>query len=85
MEELYKEGKIKAIGISNSTPAQYEDLMSVAKIKPAVNQIETHAFFQEVDCYNYLKKTGVQPEAWAPFAEDRNGLFTNETLASIGR
>ena len=85
MEELYKEGKIKAIGVSNFTPAQYEDLMLVAKIKPAINQIETHAFFQEIDSYGYLKKKGVQMEAWAPFAEGRNGLFTNETLASIGK
>ncbi|MCH5719838.1 aldo/keto reductase [Niabella hibiscisoli] len=85
MEELYKEGKIKAIGISNFTPAQYKDLMSVAKIKPAVNQIETHAFFHEMDSYNDLKKNGVQMEAWAPFAEGRNGLFTNQTLADIGK
>lgn len=85
MEELYKEGKIKAIGISNFTPAQYNDLMSVAKTKPAVNQIETHAFFHEMDSYNDLKKNGVQMEAWAPFAEGRNGLFTNQTLADIGK
>ncbi len=85
MEELYKAGKIKAIGISNFTPAQYKDLMSVAKIKPAVNQIETHAFFHEMDSYNDLKKNGVQMEAWAPFAEGRNGLFTNPTLAAIGK
>lgn len=85
MEELYKEGKIKAIGISDFTPAQYNDLMLAAKIKPAVNQIETHAFFQEVESYTYFKKTGVQTEAWAPFAEGRNGLFTNQTLADIGK
>jgi 2,5-diketo-D-gluconate reductase A len=85
MEELYKEGKIKAIGISNFTPAQYKDLMSVAKIKPAVNQIETHAFFHEMGSYNDLKKNNVQMEAWAPFAEGRNGLFTNQTLADIGK
>ncbi|GAB3417459.1 aldo/keto reductase [Niabella aquatica] len=85
MEELYKAGKIKAIGISNFTPAQYNDLMSVATIKPAVNQIETHAFFHEIDSYNDLKKNGVQMEAWAPFAEGRNGLFTNPTLADIGK
>jgi len=85
MEDLYKDGKIKAIGISNFTPAQYADLMSVAKIKPAVNQIETHAFFHEMDSYSDLKKNGVQMEAWAPFAEGRNGLFTNQTLADIGK
>ncbi|UEG53450.1 aldo/keto reductase [Mucilaginibacter daejeonensis] len=85
MEELYKEGKIKAIGISNFTPAQYEDLMSVAKIKPAVNQIETHAFFQEKDSYTYMNTHGVRTEAWAPFAEGRNGLFTNQALADIGK
>lgn len=85
MEELYQGGKIKAIGISNFTPAQYEDLMSVAKIKPAVNQIETHAFFQEKDSYNYMNTHGIRTEAWAPFAEGRNGLFTNQTLADIGK
>ncbi|MGE9313331.1 aldo/keto reductase [Niabella sp. CJ426] len=85
MEELNKAGKIKAIGISNFTPAHYKDLMSVATIKPAVNQIETHAFFHEMDSYNDLKKNDVQMEAWAPFAEGRNGLFTNPTLAAIGK
>lgn len=85
MEELHKEGKIKAIGISNFTPAQYDDLMSVAKIKPAINQIETHAFFQEKDPFNYFSKHDVRTEAWAPFAEGRNGLFTNQTLADIGK
>lgn len=85
MEELYREDKIKAIGISNFTPAQYEDLMSVAKIKPAINQIETHAFFQEKDSYTYMNTHGVRTEAWAPFAEGRNALFTNQTLADIGK
>jgi 2,5-diketo-D-gluconate reductase A len=85
MEELYNAGKIKAIGVSNFDHAQITDLIAKNKIKPAVNQIETHAFFQENDAYKDLKKLGVQMEAWAPFAEGRNGLFTNKTLAEIGK
>lgn len=85
MEDLYKAGRIKAIGISNFEPGQVTELLSYAKVKPAVNQIETHAYFQEQSAYEFLKLHHVQMEAWAPFAEGRNGLFTNETLAQIGR
>jgi 2,5-diketo-D-gluconate reductase A len=85
MEELYKEGRIKAIGISNFTPEQYADFMLEAKIKPAVNQIESHVFFQQMDSYKDLKKNEVHFEAWTPFAQGRNGLFTNEVLAEIGK
>lgn len=85
MEELYKEGKIKAIGVSNFDPKQYDELMAEAKIKPVVNQVETHAFFQEIPSYNDLKQNGVQMEAWSPLAQGRNGLFTNSTLAEIGK
>jgi 2,5-diketo-D-gluconate reductase A len=85
MEELYHEGKIKAIGVSNFEPAQLDDLIANNEVKPAINQIETHAFFQEGKAYDYLKQHGVQMEAWAPFAEGRHGLFTNATLAVIGR
>ncbi|UKT65962.1 aldo/keto reductase [Pedobacter mucosus] len=84
MEELYKEGKIKSIGVSNFNPKQYDELMTDAKIKPVVNQVETHAFFHEVASYNDLKQNGVQMEAWSPLAQGRNGLFTNSTLAEIG-
>lgn len=85
MEELYAAGKIKAIGVSNFDPSQLADLLSYAKVKPAVNQIETHAFFQEHVLYDELKKKVVQMEAWSPFAAGRNGIFTNPTLAAIGK
>ncbi|KAF2329041.1 aldo/keto reductase [Flavobacterium daemonense] len=85
MEELYKAGKIKAIGISNFDSKQMADLLSYAEVKPAVNQIETHAFYQEIQAYNELKQHHIQMEAWAPFAEGRNGLFTNEVLAKIAK
>ncbi len=85
MEELYKAGKIKAIGISNFDPAQVADLLSYAQVKPAVNQIETHAYFQQTNDDTALKKHNIQMEAWAPFAEGRNGLFTNETLTQIAK
>jgi 2,5-diketo-D-gluconate reductase A len=85
MEELYAAGKIKAIGVSNFDFAQLKDLIDNNKVKPAVNQIETHAFFQEGEAYDYLKKLGIQMEAWSPFAEGRNGLFTNATLIEIGK
>jgi len=85
MEELYEAGKIRAIGISNFDPDQLAELMSYAKIKPVINQIETHVFFQEHISYKYLKKNGVQMEAWSPFAAGRNGIFSNPTLAAIGK
>lgn len=85
MEELYHEGKIKAIGMSNADFAQMDELLANYDVKPAVHQIETHAFFQEGKAYDYLKQHGVQMEAWAPFAEGRHGLFTNDTLAAIAR
>ncbi len=85
MEEMYHAGKIKAIGMSNATDEQMNELMANSKVKPAVHQIETHAFFQEDRAYDYLKQHGVQMEAWAPLAEGRHGLFTNGTLAAIGK
>jgi 2,5-diketo-D-gluconate reductase A len=85
MEELYHQGRIKAIGVSNFGPAQLDDLIANSGVKPAIHQIETHAFFQEGKSLEYLKQHGVQMEAWAPFAEGRHGLFTNGTLASIGK
>ena len=85
MEELYKAGKIRAIGISNFDPGQYDDLMSYASINPTVNQIETHVFFQEDSAFAFLKKSEVQMEAWSPFAAGRNGIFNNKTLADIGK
>ena len=85
MEELYHQGKIKAIGVSNFDSAQLADLIASSDVKPAVNQIETHAFFQEGKALESLKQHGVQMHAWAPFAEGRHGLFTNATLATIGK
>ena len=85
MEELYKEGKIRAIGVSNFEPEQLDDLMVDARIKPAINQIETHVFFQQHNSYKALKKYEIQMEAWSPFAAGRNGIFKNQTLADIGK
>lgn len=85
MEELYNAGKIKAIGISNFEPEQLADLMTYAKVKPAVNQIETHVFFQEHKLYDVLKKQAVQHEAWSPFAAGRNNIFSNPVLAEIAK
>ena len=85
MEELYAAGRIKAIGLSNFDHDQLTKLLAESKTKPAVHQIETHAFFQELDAYKELKDLGIQMEAWAPFAEGRNGMFKNETLAGIGK
>jgi 2,5-diketo-D-gluconate reductase A len=85
MEDLYKDGKIRAIGVSNFEADHLEELMSYAKIKPTVNQIETHAFFQQEEARETLKKYGIQMEAWSPLAQGRNGNFTNEILAEIGK
>ena len=85
MEELYKEGKIRAIGVSNFYPDRVMDLILNNEIAPAVNQIETHPFYQRVDDQQFLAENGVQIESWASFAEGRNHLFTNELLASIGQ
>jgi len=85
MEELYKAGKIRAIGVSNFLPDQLNDMMEYAKITPAINQIETHVFFQENNSYEFLKNSETQMEAWSPFAAGRNGIFENQTLAEIGK
>lgn len=84
MEELYKEGKTRAIGISNFQPDRVIDLICFNEIVPAVNQIETHPFHQQVENQRFLQENGVQVESWGPFAEGKNGLFTNELLGSIG-
>jgi 2,5-diketo-D-gluconate reductase A len=85
MEELYTAGKIKAIGVSNFDPDQLAELMNYAKIKPVLNQIETHVFFQEPKLHEVLKKDKVQMEAWSPLAAGRNGIFSNQILADIGK
>ncbi|MDR2010895.1 MAG: aldo/keto reductase [Bacteroidales bacterium] len=84
MEELYKEGRIRAIGISNFQPDRVMDLIIHNEIIPAVNQIETHPFNQQIATQQFLKDNGVQIESWGPFAEGKNDMFNNETLKSIG-
>ncbi|MBB6130839.1 aldo/keto reductase [Mucilaginibacter lappiensis] len=84
MEELYAEGKIRAIGVSNFYPDRLIDLIVHNKVAPIVNQIETHPFHQQSDAYDFLKENGVQMESWGPFAEGKNGIFQNELLKSIG-
>jgi 2,5-diketo-D-gluconate reductase A len=84
MEELYREGRIRAIGVSNFHPDRVMDLISFNEIVPAVNQIETHPFHQQIETQKFLKENGVQHESWAPFAEGKNDLFKSELLASIG-
>ena len=83
MEELYGQGKIKAIGVSNFQPDRIMDLMIHNKITPAVNQIEVNPFQQQIDNQTFLQDNSVMVEAWAPFAEGRNNIFQNELLLSI--
>lgn len=83
MEELYKEGKIKAIGVSNFYPDRLMDLIINNEIVPAVNQIEAHPFHQQVETQKFLHDNKVQIESWGPFAEGKNDIFKNETLAVI--
>ena len=83
MEELYKEGRIRAIGVSNCYPDRLVDLCVNAEIIPAVNQVECHPFFQQKDALKVMKEYGVQPEAWGPFAEGKNNFFQNPILAEI--
>ncbi|WP_145409351.1 aldo/keto reductase [Paenibacillus xylanexedens] len=83
MEELYRQGKIKAIGVSNFLPDRLMDLILHNEIVPAVNQIETHPFQQQIVNAAFMKEHAVQHQSWAPFAEGRNNLFSNELLTSI--
>ena len=85
LEDMYAEGKIRAIGISNFYPDRMIDLASFARIKPMVNQVETHPHNQQIEAQKWMEKYGVQIEAWAPFGEGRGGLFTDETIAAIGK
>jgi len=85
MTELYKEGKIKAIGVSNFYPDRLVDFIMNNEVVPAVNQVETHPFNQQVKPNEIMKEYGVQIESWGPFAEGKNGIFTNEILSEIGK
>ena len=85
MEELYRDGRIRAIGISNFAPDRLMDLMVHHEVKPAVNQIETHPFCQQINAYQFLKKHQVQMESWGPFAEGEQDIFKNKILTSIAK
>ena len=83
MEQAVKAGKVRAIGVSNFYPDRLIDIYNFCEIKPAVNQVETHVFFQQKKAHEVMKKLGVQHESWGPFAEGKNGLFTNPVLKEI--
>lgn len=85
MEQAYKSGKLRAIGISNFHPDRVMDIQAFNEVAPAVNQIEVNPFHQQADAVAFLREIGVQAEAWAPFAEGRNHLFTNPTLVEIAK
>lgn len=85
MEELYQDGRVKAIGVSNFQPDRVMDLIVHNKIVPAINQIETHPFNQQVAAQKFLQENNVQIESWGPFAEGKNNLFQNELLVAIGK
>lgn len=83
LEDLYSEGVLRAIGVSNFYPDRLVDLCSFARIKPMINQVETHPHNQQIEAQKWMDQYGVQIEAWAPFGEGRGGLFENETIAKI--
>lgn len=84
MEELYEQGRIRAIGVCNFYPDRLTDLCANAKVIPAVNQVELHPFFAQTGALQTMKELGVQPQAWGPMAEGRHNIFTHEVLSSIG-
>jgi len=84
MEELYRDGRIRAIGVSNFYPDRVMDFIMHNEVIPAVNQIETHPFHQQVEAQRFLRENGVQMESWGPFAEGKNDIFHNALLQSIG-
>lgn len=83
MEELYREGKIRAIGVSNFHPDRLIDLVIHNEVVPAVNQIETHPFHQQIEAHKFLLENNIQMESWGPFAEGKNNIFHNELLGVI--
>ena len=85
MERAYHEGKVRAIGVSNFYPDRFIDIQAHVEVKPAVNQVETHVFNQQITAQEYMEKYGCQIMSWGPFAEGKNDFFNNETLAEIGR
>lgn len=84
LEAAYQEGKVRAIGVSNFYPDHFIDLASNVEIVPAVNQVETHVFDQQIEAQGYMKEFGTHMMAWAPLAEGRNNFFTNPVLETIG-
>lgn len=84
MEELYRQGRIKAIGVSNFQPDRLMDLVMHHEVAPAVNQIETHPFCQQIEAQKFLNENNIQMQSWGPFAEGKNNIFTNGLLTSIG-
>ncbi len=85
MEDALKAGKVRAIGVSNFHPDRLMDIIGFNDVAPAVNQVEVNPFLQQEEAVAFMRESGVQPEAWAPFAEGRNNLFQNEVLVDIGR
>ena len=85
LEELNKEGVLRAIGVCNCYPHVLADLCESAEIIPAVNQVELHPFFQQEEALKLMKEYGIQPEAWGPFAEGNHGIFTHPVLTEIGK
>lgn len=85
LEESYKKGKLRAIGVSNFFPDRFVDLSKNVEIQPMINQVETHVFNQQKQARKYMEKYGTQIMAWAPFAEGLNNFFKNETLIEIGK
>lgn len=83
MEELYQAGRIRAIGLSNFHPDRVMDIICHHQVAPAVNQIETHPFNQQIETQKFLQENGVQIESWGPFAEGKNNIFQNELLISL--
>ncbi len=84
MEEAYKEGKVRALGVSNFYPDRFLDIHHFSEIKPVVNQVETHVFCQQSVAKEYMKKHGAQIMSWGPFAEGKNDYFNNPVLKKIG-
>jgi 2,5-diketo-D-gluconate reductase A len=80
MQELHREGRVRAIGVSNFQPDRLMDLIVHNDVVPAVNQIETHPFHQQIETHQFLRENGVQHESWGPFAEGKNDIFKNEVL-----
>lgn len=85
LEDLYDQGKVRAIGVSNFYPDRLVDIASFVRIRPMVNQVEIHPYHQQAEAKAWMEKYGVQPEAWAPFGEGRGGLFDDPVLAAIAR